>query len=497
MDERYKKYLTIVKYINDPVYGQIGLTEAETKLVDTRAFQRLRSLRQLARVNYVFPGTEHSRFVHSLGVLHNMSLMTEHLHEIGDFDYEDVFKLRISAILHDIGHYPLSHLGEAAYSYLLEIDRAHISIEDDASPEDDDAFSKVYKMASSHSKAAHHESLGQVVVQNNSEISKILSLYDLDPNEIGGIFRGVRGSANYVYTQLIHSNLDADRLDYLLRDSFQSGLKYGMVDLGYLINLLGVKKSNLIPTGDEEDETNLLVFNAKGKHVIEHFLMARYFHYTQFVLHKTGTAFEGMIKAMYIKLIRSGDTKFMFKSLDDIHGHIDDERFYTFTDSFLEYELYDYNEKTDDEDFKILYNCYVKRIRPKTLFEYKDRHGNQEEPKLTLFKNILENRPDEISHIMGTDLWGYTIAGPSIEQMPNPVINPNEIDEDMIEKMVEAIKIFDENGNISFLAEDPSMTIKDLISKKVEFVRVYCMDPDKESEYSSIRKKLKELFEGR
>ena len=116
MDNR----LVIVKWINDPVYGGIGITRIEQELIDTPIFQRLRGLRQLARLNYVFPGAEHSRFVHSLGVLYIMGLMTDHLLRRGDLSEEDVVKMRIAALLHDIGHYPLSHLGESAYVYLLD-----------------------------------------------------------------------------------------------------------------------------------------------------------------------------------------------------------------------------------------------------------------------------------------------------------------------------------------------------------------------------------------
>ena len=112
--------LKIVKYINDPVYGGIGITKIELALIDTPIFQRLRGLRQLASVNFVFPGAEHSRYVHSLGVLYIMGIMTEHLLKQGMLNEEDVVKLRVAALLHDIGHYPLSHLGESVYGYCLD-----------------------------------------------------------------------------------------------------------------------------------------------------------------------------------------------------------------------------------------------------------------------------------------------------------------------------------------------------------------------------------------
>lgn len=219
--------LRIVKYINDPVYGGIGITQLELELIDTPIFQRLRGLRQLARVNLVFPGAEHSRYVHSLGVLYIMGLMTEHLYNQGMLDEDDVIKLRVAALLHDIGHYPLSHLGESVYGYCLD----NVIAEDifENSPVKNDKC--LYEMASSHSKSAHHEQLGKYIVTNHEGIKEILIRNGLNPLEIAQIFTGEYGSRNMVYTQLLHSSLDADRLDYLLRDSYQTGVKYGLVDL--------------------------------------------------------------------------------------------------------------------------------------------------------------------------------------------------------------------------------------------------------------------------
>ena len=148
--------LKIVKYINDPVYGGIGITQIELELIDTPIFQRLRGLRQLARINFVFPGAEHSRYVHSLGVLYIMGLMTEHLLKQKMLNENDVVKLRVAALLHDIGHYPLSHLGESVYGYCCDNQNANEIVEMENETNND---IPLYEMASSHSKSAHHEQI--------------------------------------------------------------------------------------------------------------------------------------------------------------------------------------------------------------------------------------------------------------------------------------------------------------------------------------------------
>lgn len=95
------------RVINDDVYGAIPLTEAEWDVINTRAFQRLRGIRQLGLSSYVFPTAEHTRFSHSLGVLFIMGRITVHLREKGILEEEDIRILRMAALLHDIGHYPL------------------------------------------------------------------------------------------------------------------------------------------------------------------------------------------------------------------------------------------------------------------------------------------------------------------------------------------------------------------------------------------------------
>lgn len=202
-------------------YGGIPITQIELELIDTPIFQRLRGLRQLARVNFVFPGAEHSRYVHSLGVLYIMGLMTEHLLKEGMLNEDDVVKMRVAALLQDIGHYPLSHLGESVYSYIKENEIADgIVVRDDTNEE-----KPLYEIASSHSKKAHHEHVGKYIFANNNDIREILDKNGIDVKEIGEIITGEYGSRNMVYSQLLHSSLDADRLVYWIINNCYIKLK--------------------------------------------------------------------------------------------------------------------------------------------------------------------------------------------------------------------------------------------------------------------------------
>ena len=471
--------LKIVKYINDPVYGGIGVTKIEMALIDTPVFQRLRGLRQLARVNFVFPGAEHSRYVHSLGVLYIMGLMTDHLLKQGKLNDEDVVKLRVAALLHDIGHYPLSHLGESVYGYCLDNQNAKSIVE---------VQSKVnkkplYEMASSHSKSAHHEHLGKCIVIHNQEIQDILYENKLNPLEIGEIFTGEYGSRNMVYTQLLHSSLDADRLDYLLRDSYQTGVKYGLVDLQYLVRLLMVVEDCTLL-----DNNKVLVCNKKGQHVVEHFLMSRYFHYSQVIFHKTNAAFEGMIRCMYIKLLQS--KKFLFNSLEDIHNNVNEESFLQFNDAFLEIAFKDYYNDTDDEEYKRLYEMYRDRIRPKVVFEAKDLYVTSPRQEFSILKWELKKNPDKITEIVGGDRWGYQIVPITLEKIHGSYgISERDINP---EDLREAVKLYDANTDkISYLAEDQLSVISKLANYKSEFVRIYVLEErGKEYDYKKIHQDI-------
>lgn len=475
--------LKIVKYINDPVYGGIGITRMELELIDTPIFQRLRGLRQLGRVNFVFPGAEHSRYVHSLGVLYIMGLMTEHLLKQGMLNEDDVVKLRTAALLHDIGHYPLSHLGERVYGYCLDNQNA-TTIVNVRPPE---GKIHLYEMASSHSKSANHEFLGKHIVINNRDISGILQKNGLEPLEIGEIFTGEYGSRNMVYTQLLHSSLDADRLDYLLRDSYQTGVKYGLVDLQYLIRLLMVVED---PTLSENSK--VLVCNKKGQHVVEHFLMSRYFHYSQVIFHKTNAAFEGMIQCMYIKLVQDGH--FLFHSLNDIRDSINEERFLQFNDAFLEGALHEYYHHTADEEYLRLYEMYRDRIRPKVVFEAKDLYKVSPKQEFSVLKWELKKNPDKITEIVGSDRWGYQIASITLEKVHESYgISERDINP---EDLREAVKLYDpDTGKISYLAEDSLSVISKLANYKGEFVRIYVLEErGKDYDYNKMHQDIRALI---
>ena len=232
--------------MRDPIHGFIKLSETEKRLIDTQVFQRLRRIRQLAMTFLVYPGAQHTRFDHSIGVMHVAGRICTKLRELNSTKIcdDDVDKVRLAALLHDVGHGPFSHVSE----YLLD---KYASNEADK----DKVREKI------------HEKITVDIIRVDSEIDEILS-----PDERNFVISMIEGQEAWDWRRdVVSSELDADKMDYLLRDSYFTGVKYGEYDLEKVI------ESFLIDTNETE---TALAISSKGIYALEQLLLARY-HMTQ------------------------------------------------------------------------------------------------------------------------------------------------------------------------------------------------------------------------
>lgn len=511
------------KHINDPVYGSIGISKLEADLINTPVFQRLRHLKQLGFASYVFPGGEHSRFVHSLGVLHIIGKMCEQLEaneakrtEKQLFERKDTIILRIAALLHDIGHYPLSHLGEYVFQYdvkehlkkdsvddppLWEVDPAMLEMRDDE-PEKKPPllFDMAFAPSKQVRKIAHHERLGLIVITHNAEIRRILEEADLDPALIGDIFsRGAMQPQNTVYYNLLHSSLDADRLDYLLRDSAQTGVKFGIVDLDYLIRLIMVLE---VPIPDTSIEARIVVYNKKGQHVIEHFLMCRYFHYAQVVCHRTIGAFEMMAKVVFYKILKSGTYIVnSYKLLFEEHlgkWFVDSPEFLRFTDEEWWHCALEMRERTDDSLYKVFFDALQKRNPPRTIYNERDllsysrrlTYTSDRKEQYFIRKRVIKMKLPIIASQIGLDpeRVGCVFGCADIEK------DAHKIKSDLLdvrdEDMMDLIKCISPGENVDqcvLLAKDETSLISQISDLYSESINVfYIPKPDEIIDVNSL-----------
>lgn len=285
--------------VYDNIHGYIPLTALELDIIKAPIYQRLRHVKQLGLVNLVFPGAEHSRFAHSLGVMHIVNHLTQALDP--QLDPKQQQMLRVGALLHDIGHFPLSHAMEEVLGDLQE-EQERLENQKWANSMWRADFGAVRPPAPqvTQKKTKLHEFLGQTLIQT-SEIAIILEKYDISPYEVAAIAMGTTGELDTdevqeqdqllsVMSQMLHSQVDADRLDYLLRDSNFSGVEAGGFDLP--------KIYKEACWGDGK-----YGFKVSGMRAVEQFLMARLTNYRRIVFNKHVHSFEEMAKAMYRDLV--------------------------------------------------------------------------------------------------------------------------------------------------------------------------------------------------
>jgi uncharacterized protein len=320
-----------VKYpIHDPVHKRVWLTPAELQIVDTPAFQRLRRVSQLGLADLVFPGATRTRFSHSLGALYVMGELLKadkgeianHLRSWG-IDWR---ALRFAALLHDIGHLPFSHPMERAYQQIEYEQSAVFTISDlPAGLIDRAAGIASTESSGSHTRtSASHEALAQFVLDHDDAVRAPLMAISAEmPTLVGQLIRG-QPTLTAVATALISSDLDADRLDFVLRDSDSSGLIYGLVDLDYLIENVKIAYANGLP-----------VFAIDGAHGIgplEHYLLARSFVYSQLVHHKTVAAAELLLRAV---LLGAAQLEVLPPKAEELAASFERQEFHKLTDGYV------------------------------------------------------------------------------------------------------------------------------------------------------------------
>ena len=218
--------------IKDSVHDHIGVEGIAADLLDTPAVQRLRRIRQLGTVGFVYPSANHTRFEHSLGVYH---LARKALDSLG-IEGERAKRLEAAAILHDIGHTPFSHNVEPVVARRTGL---------------------------------MHDEVGDLLV--DGEIARILALHDVDPSTVADLIAG-----ESEFGQLVSGELDVDRMDYLVRDAHHTGVPYGTIDTERLVRELRFVDGKLVlAEGNVQTAESLLVARSLMNPVVYNHHVAR------------------------------------------------------------------------------------------------------------------------------------------------------------------------------------------------------------------------------
>ncbi len=272
------------KVIPDPVHGSLRLGGLVLELIDSPEVQRLRGIRQLGLANLVFPGANHSRFEHVLGV----SNLVERLgHEL-ELPEKELNPLLATAVLHDIGHPAYSHTLE----YLMKdyLGKDHMEF----------AGSILLGKASTYER----EEIKEIQKLRVPSVVDILSKHDISPSEVAGL---VLGKHRKLYLgHIIHGDIDVDQMDYLLRDAHSTGVALGMIDIDRLMGTIIVHE-------------NRIATESKGVEAVEGFLTARALMFTSVYFHHTVRIAEMMLANAVEFAIKQGSAinRYNFHRLTD------------------------------------------------------------------------------------------------------------------------------------------------------------------------------------
>lgn len=324
------------KLIVDSIHGDIRLKPLECRVIDTASFQRLRHLKQLQLGHVTYPGATHTRFAHSVGVLGILARITEVARDALSLTPEQIEDIRLAGLLHDIGHYPYSHLME-------KVDKVLVT---------EEFLGGAKTIGKAPARYPKHEEIGATIVTSQSDLRNILG--EERAVRVANLFRRTE-AAHPQLSKLVHSSLDMDRLDYLIRDARAAGVPFGLVDLNYLLNNFRASPTGVIGVPE------------KAITAVDHFLLGRFFMYRSVYYHKTTFGLEEACR----QLLRRGRDAGKFgipADGDAVRELVRGPSLGTFTDAFVDHIV---EEAASDADpvVKVLANSIRRRRPPKLLRE--------------------------------------------------------------------------------------------------------------------------------
>ena len=345
------------KIIRDVIHGDIFIDEKYVAVIDTREFQRLRRIKQLSVANMVFPGAEHTRFAHCIGTFHVMRMIIEHFEPLFqkcglEITEQEKDAALVAALLHDIGHGPYSHAFEGVLQSLVHEDINHEQL-------------GVMIIRSEHTEI--HEVLTREFGEDFPDAVANIILKKQEVKQIPFNKSTKKLDLQFVLSSLLSSQLDADRMDYMLRDAWYTGAKYGTIDLSRTINSMS------LAINPENDQFCVCV-EERYLVDIENCLLGRYQMHKEVYYHSIKCEMEeviGRILRQVKKLYQEKKLKNVDQLPEAIRMMFAEEEFdimkYISLDDNIMYYLFENWMNDEDPELKALCSTLINRNKYKKI----------------------------------------------------------------------------------------------------------------------------------
>ena len=353
--------------IRDPIHGYIYASDVEKRVIDTGIFQRLRRIKQLASANLTYPGAQHSRFEHSVGAMFLAGRAGNILSE--KYSFDKIEELRLAALLHDVGHGPFSHLFEEVLSVKTDV--------------------------------THEDITKRIIIE--TEIGDILSKSGISVKQFASLPLGVPSKYPRYMNDIISGVLSVDTMDYLLRDSYFTGVEYGKVDVHRVIN-------------SYEIVDNKIGIDRAALYALEALLIARYEMFRAVYFHRTVRAAEIML----IKAMTLADDHLGFSNLKKLANYL------SLTDEITLAKLI--SIKSDNQKLKQakkLATDYLNRKLVKCVFERMLQRKDTFIERIFSQRRIRDELAREIADKANVDQETVFIDVPTTPSVPMTSLHEN------------------------------------------------------------------------
>ena len=329
--------------IMDPIHGFINISEYPVieELVDSKYFQRLRRLAQLGMTSAVYPNATHTRFAHCLGVMHVFLILFDAIvkkEKDGITHQQEKRKIgAVAALLHDLGHGSFSHASES----ILDKNFGNFN----------------------------HEVMTREII-STTDIAKILKKHNIEPDFICKILQRVVPLDWLFVSQLITSQLDADRLDYLSRDSYFTGVNYGKIDIHRIANTLEIWHGQ-----DKDSFNHTVIIKPKGISAVEHYILGRHLMYERVYFHKLSRCMEFLLVNVFQRAAELPDKKTNLSKVININVKTTPELLYKMDDGVCTSLFHEWATNSYDPILKDLSRSILERRRFASLIISRNKYA--------------------------------------------------------------------------------------------------------------------------